>query len=307
MTGGSPPGADVSLCICTFRRAHVVETLASVAASTRPHPWRDIIVIDNDDTPSARDLVTGAAARLGLQLRHVHAPARNISIARNAALDSADTRWIAFLDDDETVCPDWLHRLLGCAEGTAAVVGRTMALYPEGAPRWLAQCDFHSAAMNGRAESAYTGNSLIDRHFARDHGIAFDETLGRTGGEDTMFFRQLHDAGGRIAYCADSVVLEPVPPQRAQMKWILRRKFRSGQTHAEMLGRTERPARPLLGAKSVAKAAYCGLRATASLGSPSGWRQWLARGTLHAGIVAHSLGFGVLEEYASGSDRQRSS
>jgi hypothetical protein len=43
-----------------------------------------------------------AQSDLSLDCLYVHAPARNISIARNACLDAADAPLIAFIDDDET-------------------------------------------------------------------------------------------------------------------------------------------------------------------------------------------------------------
>jgi succinoglycan biosynthesis protein ExoM len=36
---------------------------------------------------------------------------RNISIARNAALDVAETLWVAFIDDDEHASATWLANL----------------------------------------------------------------------------------------------------------------------------------------------------------------------------------------------------
>ena len=59
------------------------------------------IVIDNDETPSACDRVEAIAQTLSIPVKYVHAPANNISIARNAGLDAATAQWIAFIDDDE--------------------------------------------------------------------------------------------------------------------------------------------------------------------------------------------------------------
>lgn len=103
----------IDLCICTFRRSFISETLASVARARVP-PGADlrIIVIDNDDTPTARDRVLGAAATMPHPVSYAHASGANISIARNAALALADGDWIAFLDDDEIADPDWLLALV---------------------------------------------------------------------------------------------------------------------------------------------------------------------------------------------------
>src|SRR5690606_11463773 len=77
----------VDVCVCTFRRPALSETLRSLAALQHPEGYRvGIIVADNDEVPSARDLVLRLARELDLPVRYIHCPARNISIARNACL-----------------------------------------------------------------------------------------------------------------------------------------------------------------------------------------------------------------------------
>src|SRR4051794_4289515 len=80
----------VDVGVCTFRRAAVAETLASVGAQALPdHIRLRVIVADNDETPSAEAVVRAAAEAYGLDLVYVHAPSRNISLARNACLEAA--------------------------------------------------------------------------------------------------------------------------------------------------------------------------------------------------------------------------
>ena len=70
---------------------------------------------DNDAVPSARDRVGAIAAAHPLPITYLHAPEANISVARNALLDHAratGARLLVYLDDDETVEPAWLSRLV---------------------------------------------------------------------------------------------------------------------------------------------------------------------------------------------------
>jgi succinoglycan biosynthesis protein ExoM len=94
---------SIDVLICTFRRASIRDTLDSIALQDVPgHVCLRVVVADNDETPSAQDLITGLANRYPHPLHYLHAPARNISIARNACLDHATADWVAFIDDDET-------------------------------------------------------------------------------------------------------------------------------------------------------------------------------------------------------------
>jgi succinoglycan biosynthesis protein ExoM len=67
----------IDICICTFQRPYVVNTLASVAALLPVDGFSiHVIVADNDESPSAQVLVREAAEQFGLTLTYVHAPAR---------------------------------------------------------------------------------------------------------------------------------------------------------------------------------------------------------------------------------------
>ncbi|MFN3513197.1 MAG: glycosyltransferase [Phenylobacterium sp.] len=291
----------VDVCICTFRRPSVVAAIASVAAQDLPPGVAvRLVVVDNDETPSARDTVIEAGRVHGLPMLYVHAPARNISIARNAALAAADAPYLAFLDDDETADPAWLSRLLACGadQGADVVFGAVRAVYGADLPTWVARADLHTTPSPVRRDGAIVtgpaGNVLIRREVLGD--LAFDLDLGRTGGEDTVFFHELGRRGARFAYCPEALALEPVPEGRARLDWLLKRAFRSGQTHARLLiGQGAN--RPLNLVLAVAKAAICTADAGFHAFSPAGWRRRLVRAALHAGASVRLAGFQDIRLY----------
>ncbi|WP_309092343.1 glycosyltransferase [Phenylobacterium sp.] len=296
---------DVDVCVCTYRRPAVAETLASLARQALPENVRlRIVVADNDEQPEARERVLAAAAAHGLDVTYVHAPARNISLARNACLDAVRAPFLAFLDDDETATEGWLAALLKEMEagGWDAVLGPVKAVYPPDAPEWLSAGDFHSTGpvkVGGRILKGYAGNVMIRRQTIERLGLRFDLALGRQGGEDDDFFYRLTDAGGRIGYAPDALAYEPVPAQRASLKWLLKRSFRTGQTHGSRLrGQAGRGAARLAQTGlAAAKGGVCLAGAAASAFSPARRSRWLVRGALHAGVVARLAGWRELELY----------
>jgi succinoglycan biosynthesis protein ExoM len=291
---------DVDVCVCTFRRASVADLLASLAKQELGAGWRmRIIVADNDITPSAKEVVEKAFADNGLNGVYVHAPAQNISIARNACLDAAAAPLIAFIDDDETARPGWLAHLIQRIEETNAGVafGRVQAIYPETAPRWLVKGDFHSTEAffrNGVIEGGYTCNVVLRQGSIGP--LRFNPAFGRTGGEDTSFFGQLARDGVQMTYAADAVVDEPVPPARSRLKWLTARAFRSGQSHAYVL-LNKGEAKPFIAIKSVLKIGFCAAAAVATIWWQVGWRKAVVRGALHAGVLATVLGKSPLRLY----------
>jgi succinoglycan biosynthesis protein ExoM len=295
---------NVDVAICTFRRQMVVDTLASLAhQELAPGCDLRVILADNDDTPSAEAPVREAATRLGLPLAYLHAPARNISRARNACLEAAEGEFVAFLDDDETAAPGWLAALLAEAErgGWDAVLGPVKAVYGEDAPSWLAAGDFHSTAPvvdGGRILKGYAGNVLVRTSAVAARSLRFDEALGRLGGEDDDFFYRLTDSGGTIGFAPDALAYEPVPPARATLKWLVTRSFRTGQTHGARLSQRARgPARVAQLGLAAAKGGVCLAGAAATAWSPRARARWLVRGSLHVGAVARLAGVRELQLY----------
>jgi succinoglycan biosynthesis protein ExoM len=291
--------ASVDVCLCTFRRDGVVDTLASLAAQRLPAgTTMRVVVADNDDTPSARDRVI--AAGKGLDLHYVHAPARNISVARNACLDGVTAPLIAFVDDDEIAPPGWLAALLKEMEKTGApiVLGPVQAQYGPGLPRWVAEADLHSTApairADGTIDTGYSCNVLLRADVVT--GARFDLALGRSGGEDDVFFSRLFRQGCEIAFAPDATLFETVPAGRATLRWLARRWFRNGQTYAAVrIAADDRPAG--LAIRAGAKALAYGVAALAQGWSRARWRRAVIHGALHIGVVSRVLGKRELELY----------
>lgn len=294
--------ADIDVCICTFRRPSLALTLASVAEQRLTAPRRiRVIVADNDVEPSARRLAQDTAARLGLDLHYVHAPSRNISLARNACLDAVTAPLAAFLDDDETAPPNWLQALLDAKaqSGADIVFGAVHAEYGSDAPAWMRKADLHSfqavVLSDGSVRTGYTSNALMGRDAIGS--ARFELALGQSGGEDTEFFHRLYSNGVKLASAPQALVNEPVPAARARLTWLLERSFRSGQTHARLLlgqGEARTPATLV----AAAKLGACLAASLFSLWSPPRAARQLVRGALHAGVIASLWGVRDLQIYA---------
>lgn len=295
--------ASIDICICTFRRTFLKQTLQSVAGLTSGSHTIRVIIADNDQEPTARALVEEMRGQLPFPVTYVHAPAANICIARNACLDHADAQFLAFVDDDETVTPGWLTALLDQAETSqaAAVLGPVRALYRPDAPRWMVEGDFHSTlpvVVGGTIRTGYTCNVLI-RWCPPYTAQRFDLALGNSGGEDTAFFYQLTALGGTIAFAPDALVEEPVPVERASMEWLVRRRLRFGQTHGMLQVGSRAKALALVGAKI----SYCvALTALTSFSPISRRRNWL-RAVLHMGVAGGILGVRQASHYGQATPR----
>ncbi|HZU62817.1 MAG TPA: glycosyltransferase family 2 protein [Novosphingobium sp.] len=290
----------VDICICTFRRSDLYKTLESICHQIDTDNLQlKVIIIDNDDVESARPVVDRAIARLKIDCLYLHAPARNISLARNAAFAATSAPYVLCIDDDEVAAPRWVRHMVDALRQSAAgvVIGPVHAVYSPHHPRWMREMEPHSAIPRGNYRAArltHIGNAGFRGAVIR--GRRFDLLLGRSGGEDTEFFSRLRREAVPITYCDEAKVFEPVSEERASMKWLVERHFRIGQTYA----RSERPAgggRLPLAARAAAKALACLGLAAANLGHEGRAKCHFLRFVMHAGVLMNALGLPPIELY----------
>ncbi|MGK6311586.1 glycosyltransferase [Neorhizobium sp. DT-125] len=294
----------IDIGICTYRRPELLATLESLFSLTVPSGAElRLIVADNDAVPSARDLVESLRERSPFEIRYVHCPKSNISIARNACLAECDADYLAFIDDDETAEPQWLSELLAQAQrtGADAVLGPVRAVYGTGSAAWMRKGDFHSTLpvwVDGRIRTGYTCNVLLHMRSPAVAGRRFALSLGQSGGEDTHFFTELTDAGGRIEFARDAVVEERVPEKRASFSWLAKRRFRSGQTHGRILAsRNSGLSRVRQTGLAALKFTFCAAMSAATFFSPVARNRYALRAALHAGAVSGTLGMREIRQY----------
>ena len=282
----------ISVCICTFRRSSVCETIASIVAQQTIDALSfEIVVADNDLEPSAREYIETMQSQYPeVEIKYVHAPSRNISIARNACLETARGDWIAFIDDDEVASETWLQTHYNTAtKGDLDVcIGPVLAMYPESTPAWIKSNNYHTVGISNRhpVTTGHAGNSFFQRTHPAIQDLRFSEARGRTGGEDTQFFHECYLAGAKLGEAPDAVAYEPVRENRLSLNWLVKNKFRSGITYGKVIyykgSVFTRFGQACLAAS---KASYFLLLSGLTLGSKAVSRGHYVRAIFHAGVA----------------------
>ncbi|MFM1823628.1 MAG: hypothetical protein RI967_1894 [Planctomycetota bacterium] len=230
----SEPGPlRIAIGVITRRRPRELERLLGSLAELRvPEGSRvEVVVVENDDPPGMGvPTATGA-----LPVRHAFEPVAGIPQARNRVLDlAADASdRIVFVDDDETVEPDLLERLLAteAATGADAVAGPALPAFPDGAPAWAARSGAYEPvrhATGARVPYAFTNNVMFRSALVRGGALRFDESMRFTGGSDRDFFARFAARGHAIAWADDAVTHEWYPPERISRRWLFLRSMRLG-------------------------------------------------------------------------------
>jgi succinoglycan biosynthesis protein ExoM len=283
----------ISVCICTYRRPELLARLLEALTNQISDPALtfDIVVVDNDSDRSSEHVVRSIALRTDVEVSYHCEPERNISLARNRAVRNATGNLIGFIDDDEWPVRDWLVRLYRTMKrhATHGVLGPVIPDFPPDAPAWLSKGRLfdrkrHMTGSPIAVGDARTGNVLVDRSLFPQDQIWFDPAFGRTGGEDSDFFRRQFRGGRTFVWCDEAVAYETMPPERWKALFHVRRLWRSGTQHGEWMREGRRPGGTAL-AKNVVLLGACAVLAAPSMLLPKHLRIRVAQKLAYCGGV----------------------
>lgn len=244
----------ISVCICTYKRPRLLARTLDGVLSQATHGafTLEAVVVDNDGSRSAQELVSAYQRRGTHRVVYDCEPEQSIALARNRAIQNAAGDLIAFVDDDESPATDWLHRMYQCLLESDAdgVLGPVLPHFPPGAPEWLSKSGLCERPRNGtgspvRGKDLRTGNILLRRQVFKNDERWFDPALGLTGGSDGDFLWRQIQAGRSFVWCDEAEVFETVPPERWRAEFYLKRNFRIG-TGAGGIYRQSREISPVL-------------------------------------------------------------
>lgn len=242
---------SIAICICTYDRdAGLRRALAGVLGqrlSDRQAAHVRLVVVDNYGQGRAAEVVAEMARDARFPIAYVEETDRNISAARNAAVEAAGfVDLILFVDDDEEPEPEWLELLvarhLEC--GADIVLGPVPTRYSPECPRWIRNGGYFDVepSMIGVADPARyriiggTGNMLCRRLVYDVLGPApFDRDFGRTGGGDTELFVRALRAGFSIVGAPGAVIWTSQDRDRLTARFLVKRSFTRGQNYMLIL------------------------------------------------------------------------
>ena len=226
----------ISVCICTFRRNNSLEHLLRRLKQqiTGGLFYYSIIVVDNDENGSAREIVLHLRSELCLDINYDIEPERSIPAARNRALTMAIGNYICIIDDDEFPPPQWLVTLYRAIHtfNVDGALGPVHPFFSQEPPTWLLKGRFcerpvHRTGTLLRWSQTRTGNALIKKSVFDENQLNFDLTL-KTSGSDCAFFKEAMRFGYRFVAVEEAPVYEFVMPERWTMRYYIRRALVQG-------------------------------------------------------------------------------
>lgn len=194
----------VGVCVCTYKRPQLlIQLLKTLNTQVNIDDIDVSFIIVNNDVESniSNHLNT-------LKMNNIYCyleSSQGISNARNQCIrrcKEMQLDYLIFIDDDEWVGNDWLYNMMRAAKIFEAdvVKGPVKTVYNNSTPKWIIESGFYeetSYETGAILEHCASGNTLVKLGVILENDHYFDQYYGLTGGEDTKFFKGIHDCGGK--------------------------------------------------------------------------------------------------------------
>lgn len=237
----------LSIVIATYNRsAMLMQTLQSVIEQTLPREEWECVVVNNNSTDStAADFEAFVARYPDYNLRMVLETNQGLSYARNRGIRESEGEYIAIVDDDERIAPEFVASYVALFDDVPDAVaagGPIVAEYPTGRPRWMSAFTERPIANTmyfgeevrefprGRVPGG--GNMALRRSAVRRYGV-FDTSLGYVGeslvgGEESDLFERLQIAEAKYYYVPKAVMYHIIPKEKLTTEYLRRLSYNVG-------------------------------------------------------------------------------
>ena len=229
----------VTLCVCTFKRPKFLQSCLSSIAKLDTLPEKNdfrLIVVDNENSEVIAAQVEKFKNRVSFPVIYKAEPQAGLVFARNAALEAAKAEkadYIGFIDDDETVTPDWLKDMFKSLKDTGAdaLAGPVEIIAPANASSAVISAyQFKKPKLYTPSATLPMGNVFFKAAILKND-LAFDPRFNKTGGEDVDFFRRAGKAGASLFRTPYGSVYETLTPEKATLKAYFKRQVRVARIH----------------------------------------------------------------------------
>jgi glycosyltransferase involved in cell wall biosynthesis len=238
-------GELITIVVCTYNNAETLAfTLAHLAAQRDASDihW-DVLVVDNNCTDRTQEVVRGWMPTMSVPLRVITESLQGINPARVAGVRHSAGAWIAFIDDDCLLEPDWIrqaasfideHPDAGAFGGQVVLkFERTVPVYAEGYGYAFAETRLGDVALR---RDWLAGAGMVLRRSAVAEtgwldGQFLDDRIGGrlvSGGDVELGLRIAEQF--EIWYAPRCVLNHAIPMRRTERAYLRRLVFGLGRS-----------------------------------------------------------------------------
>jgi glycosyltransferase involved in cell wall biosynthesis len=251
----------------------------------------EIIVVDNastDETPQVVRTFQGEYREHTIV--RIYEPQQGLGYARNAGLNHAHGRYVAYLDDDARASTNWLKTALELFEivkpTPICLGGHILPLYDVPKPKWFKD-DYEIRTWGGNPRflhrgEPFSGSNMVWRKEILEAFEGFDVRVGVKGGylsigEETVLFNKVWRSFDHpvFYYSPQLSVHHWVPPFKMTVSYQLKRAFVAGQVWSQLHCPKAFHRRLRFLARNLFAIAKIGSLAVARRNAYRRWENWL--------------------------------
>jgi glycosyltransferase involved in cell wall biosynthesis len=239
----------VSIIVCTYNRANLLfQIVRELRAQEYRQGFFEIIVVDNGSDDQTRKVVRQFATQSSVDIIYVYESRRGITHARNRGAREARYPYLAYIDDDCRVTPQWLGQLMSGFELDAhvgAVGGAVIPVWQQPKPAWLGPQIEHwfastsflgsKARLLDKGERIVEGNMAIEYEAWREAGgfLGMDRfgSQNMASGEILYLLHQVYKQGKMVAFNPGAVAWHCCI-NKPSKRWMVRRAYWQGVSDA---------------------------------------------------------------------------
>ncbi len=230
----------LSIIVCTYNREkYILRNLQALVDQEDIDKSRyEVILVNNNSPDDTENIVHDFISNnQSTHIRYYKELNQGHTYARNRGIRESEGKFLAFLDDDAFVRPNYCHNLLVfLAEYPEAhmVGGRIYPIYENGIePKWMTSYLLPLVVALDKGDSVLeyaqmkfpTGANMAFRREVFEKSGLFNTDLGRRaqnlqGGDEKEMVLRAKKHGFRAFYAPDVIVDHIIPPNRLEIKYI---------------------------------------------------------------------------------------
>jgi len=241
---------EMSVIICSYNRA-VYLKICLEAFFCQPSETLnkvEIIVVDNNSDDNTKEIVS-LFSKLAPNIHYVCEPLQGLSNARNRGLKEAKALWVAYVDDDGEVFPNFIECALKVIhEGKYDAFGGVyLPKFSPGKPGWYRD-EFASNIKLSYTECNipyknqwFSGGICVFKKSALEAVRGFSSVLGMTGkrlayGEETLVQVRMEKAGFKLGFIPSIKMFHWVLPMKYTLRYFFKKSFGTGRDSWQSMG-----------------------------------------------------------------------
>ena len=237
----------LSIIIPTYNRSNrLSDLLYSLNNQNKTSFSWEVLVIDNNSTDDTKQVVNSHVNRSSISLRYIFEKNPGLHSGRNRGAYEARGEYLAYLDDDMILSPQWIHGVDLLSNGKAdAVVGKILPKWEKKPPKWLLSLfdngtfgtlgllDLGDKIKQISPGLIFGGNCFISKKLIFDiggfnpDGLPYKFLMFRGDGE-TGFFLKFAERGLIAYYYPKATAYHIINKERVTEDYLYKRAFNQG-------------------------------------------------------------------------------